>query len=541
MGSSKRNNSFLRQGSVLAVSGIIVRLIGLLYRVEMRNIIGDEGIGLYGVAFEAYGLVLIISSYSLPLAVSKMVSARTINHEYRNAQKIFRGALALAITSGGIAASAIYFGADFLEKNVYNGFKPGVALPLKVLAFAIFILAIIGVLRGYFQGKNTMMPTAISQILEQIVNALVSIGAALGLMKVYSDSSKVYAWGAAGGTMGTVMGALTALLFLIFVFFLYRPINRMQIIRDTTLYEESYKDIFKILILTIIPVILSQTVYNLSGTVDNVLFGKIMGSKGSITKAYGIYNGQYHLLINVPIAIATSMAAAMIPSIVGSLAQRAYAEVRGKVHAAIKFNMLIAFPSAVGLTVLGEPIVRMLFRGTDYNLSGNLFRLGSVAIVFFALSTITSGVLQSINQMKLPVIHAAISLGIHIVLVAILLKFTDLGIYALVIGNVTFPMVVCYLNGKTVAKYLKYKQEIKQTFIIPLCCSIFMGVIAHFSYKGIQGLLDINMISTLLSIVIAVIVYFTAMIVTKGITKDELYGFPFGRTIVRIAKKVHLL
>lgn len=544
MSAAKTNTSnFLKQGTILAAASIIVRMIGIIYRIPMGNIIGSAGNGIYSVAFDIYGLALILSSYSIPLAVSKMVSARLVNKEYKNAYRIFKCSMIFAIISGGAMALIIYFGAGFIEKTFYSKVE-GLMIPLQILAPTIFISAVMGVLRGYFQGKNTMIPTAVSQIIEQVVNAVVSVVAALFLMRAHSASDNIAAWGAGGGTLGTAFGAAASLAFLAFIYIIYRPVIKKQIKRDTVHEEESYSSVFKTLMLTILPVILSQTVFNVSGVIDNSMFGTFVGrsfSKDQVQSLIGVYGQDYRLLVNVPIAISTAVVASMLPSIVASYTLKLKSEVKAKLSSAVKFNMLIAFPSAVGLSVLGEQIDRMLFPSFDYVTGGKLLWLGSIAIVFYSLSTVTSGLLQGINQMKIPVINNAISLVIHIGIVFCLLKYANLNVYALVIGNVTFPLVVCILNWREVANRLHYKQEIRKTFLIPFIASGIMGAVTFGAYQGIHLLIHSNIISTLAAMMVAVLVYFIAIMLLKGVTEDELYTFPMGRTITRIAKKMHLL
>ncbi|BCJ95389.1 stage V sporulation protein B [Anaerocolumna cellulosilytica] len=542
MGTGKKSNNFLMQGSILALASIIVRLIGLLYRIPLTNIIGDEGIGYYSNAFAIYNIALILSSYSLPLAVSKLVAARAVNKQHKNSYRVFLCSMCFAIIVGTIAALAVYFGADFLAATIYN--SPRSAIPLKILAPTIFIFAIMGVLRGYFQGKNTMLPTSVSQVLEQVVNAIVSIIAAYYLMKAHSASDSIAAYGAAGGTLGTFAGACLALIFLAFIFALYKPIIDKQLRKDTHNRRETYQEVLKALIITVIPVILSQTVYQISGVLDGSIFGHVMAGKGLNEEArnalWGIYSNKYNLLITVPVSIASAMAVAIIPSLVSSKENGSNAEVKEKVHQAIKFNMLIAIPAAVGMGVLASPILQLLFRD-GRELPANLVRLGSIAIIFFSLSTITNAVLQGINRMNTPVIHSAISLGVHIILLYILLKYFNLSTYGLVIGNVTFSLVVCILNWIAIGRHLNYKQEVIKTFLIPAGCSVIMGVVAFLVYQGLYSLIHINSICTLIAVVIAVIVYGSLLLLFKGVTEAELTEMPFGRTLARIAVKLHLL
>ncbi len=542
MVASKKSSNFLVQGSILAIASIISRIIGLIYRVPLNAIIGDEGMGYYSNAYSIYNLGLIISSYSLPLAVSKLVAARSIKKEYKNSYRIFICALSFAVIVGLVVSLIIYFGAEFFAITIFK--TPRSAIPLKVLAPTIFVFAIMGVLRGFYQGKNTMIPTSISQLLEQIVNAVVSVVAASILMNRYSVSEDIAAYGAAGGTLGTLIGTLVALIFLGFIFALYKPVLDKQLRRDKDENKETMNEILPILLITIIPVVLGQTVYQLSSVIDGSLFGHIMESKGFDedirAKLYGIYTNKYNLLINVPVSIASAMAVAIIPSIVASKTKGYMHEVKQKVHSAVKFNMLIAIPSSVGMAVLASPILQLLF-GDSRELPANLIRYGSIAIIFYALSTITNAILQGINQMRLPVIHSTISLGVHVVIVFVLLKFTNLDTYALVIGNVTFALLVCILNWISVAKYLNYKQEVIKTFLIPLACSLVMGVFTFLSYKGVYELINRNSIATIISLLVSVLIYGVLLIVTRGITEEELYEIPKGRYLVSILKKLHLI
>ena len=559
MATGRRGNHFLVQGSILAVASLIVRIIGLMYRIPMTRIVGDEGMGLYSIAYELYGLALILSSYSLPLAVSKLVASKTINREHRNTYRIFICALGFAFVIGLASFLILFFGADFFATVLNN--DPNVALPIKVLSPTLFVFAIMGVFRGFYQGKNTMIPTAISQVLEQIINAVVSVAAAYYLMRSYSASINVAAYGAAGGTLGTLIGAATGLLFLLFVYLLYRPLFKRQVKGDRNTYVESYRDIFKILMITISPIILSQTVYHISGVIDNAMFGNIMATKevtyfdntvfmntnpGSLYSVenirvlLSIYSNKYRTLSNIPVAIASAIGATIVTSITAAKVKGMDGLIRNKTHVAIKFNMIIAIPAAVGMGVLAYPILDMLFPGAN-KLDANYLRLGAIAVVFYSLSTVTTAILQGINKLKIPVINSAVSLGFHIVLVFFLLKFTSLSGYSLVIGNVVFALVISILNWISIEKYLEYKQEITKTFIIPTVSAGLMGIAIYFIYFGLHKWTGSNIFSTIVAMLVAVILYFVILILMKGVTEEELENLPKGDTIIRILKWSHIL
>ncbi|MFR2693297.1 MAG: oligosaccharide flippase family protein [Enterocloster bolteae] len=209
--------NFVIQGSILAMAGIVVRIIGMLYRMPLNDIIGKQGNGYYTSAFNVYNILLILSSYSMPVAVSKMISARLARGEHRNCSRILKAALIYATAVGGMAAVVLWFGADLFAQLIKTPFS---RYALKTLAPTIWIMAYLGVLRGYFQGTGTMVPTAVSQILEQIVNAVVSVVAAGILFGVGTSVNAAggkglfLCAGAAGGTIGTGARALTAFLFL---------------------------------------------------------------------------------------------------------------------------------------------------------------------------------------------------------------------------------------------------------------------------------------------------------------------------------------
>ena len=337
--STQRKNDLLRQGSILAVAGILVRLIGILYRIPMSNLLGDVGNGIYSVAYGIYGVTLTLASSSLPLAVSKLIAQRSIQKQHQNAYRLFRIALIFALIVGAAAALFLFFGADFLEK-LYA--REGLAKPLHIIAPTVLVMSGLGILRGFFQGKNTMIPTAVSQLLEQIVNAVVSIAAISWMMKTYAQSQQQAAYGAAGGVMGTLAGALTALVFLIFIFFLCRPHLHRQLQSDPYGVTESPQDIMKALMVTVIPVILSQTVYQIGFTLDDLMFGNLMAAKGvdntTISSLQGVFNSQYNILINAPVAVATAMASSTIPSIAASTVSGNQKEIHRKVRGVVKFR-----------------------------------------------------------------------------------------------------------------------------------------------------------------------------------------------------------
>lgn len=552
MGSSKKDSNFLVQGSILAAASIISRIIGLLYRLPMTDIIGDTGNNYYSCAFEIYNIMLIISSYSLPLAVSKLVSARIAKGQRRQAYQVFKGALIFAIVSGTVVALIVYFGAEVFTAMLQT---PLSIFALKILAPVLVVVAVLGVLRGFFQGLGNMLPSAISQIIEQIVNAIVSIWAAYVLFQygtkigqVLGDPEKYgAALGAAGGTLGTNLGAVAALLFMLFVFYAYMRVFKKKMKRERNVEVESFGYIMKILVITIIPVLLSSTIYNISGILDQGIFKNIATLQGykpeEIDVWWGVFSGKYKVLINVPISIASAMAASSVPSLSASFTEGNKEAVNNQINAAIRFIMVIAIPCAVGLAVLAKPIFTLLFPGTieTVDMATSMMWVGAVAVIFYSLSTLTNGLLQGIDKLKIPVKNAAIALVAHLFLLVALMMVFRLNIYAVLIANAFFAFLVCVLNSLALARHAGYTQEVTKTFVIPTISAGIMGVVAYGGYALFHLVTKSNLISIIFSIAIAVITYAVTLLLLKGLGEDELRRFPKGHSLILLAKKFRLL
>ena len=550
MSNSKKGKSsdFLVQGSILAFAAIISRMIGLVYRIVLANILGDYGNDYYSGAYSVYNILLLISSYSLPLAVSKLISARVAKKQYRNAMRILKAALMFAVTSGLIVCLICFFGADFITKYVIA--TPMSYFALRMLAPTLFIVAVMGVIRGYFQGLGTMVPTATSQIIEQIVNAAGSIigamllsayglkvGAVLGKPEQYSA-----AYGASGGTFGTGIGAFFALIFLCFILFSYKNVIKRQVKKDKTKNIESYSSIYGVLFLTIVPVILSTTIYNISDFLDQAVFKRIMIILGESVEvrssSWGIYSAEVLTLLSVPITIASALSSSVIPSLTAALANNDRVLVKKKISTAIRFIMVISIPCAIGMGVLASPILRLTYSDAR-DLPANMIRIGAISIVFYSLSTLMNGILQGINKMFTPIKNAIIALIIHVITLVGCMMLFHIGIYAVVISSIVFSFLMCVFNSHAISKALRYRQEVLKTIIIPSISGAIMGGIVFLSYTGIYMILEINSIATIVSILIGVLVYGLLLLVFKEFSEEELLGLPKGRFLLKIAKKLH--
>jgi len=544
------------QAGILAAAGIIVRLIGILYRSPLVAIIGDEGNGYYNTAYTIYTIILLISSYSIPSAISKVIAARLAKREYRNAQRIFNCSFIYVSITGGIGSILCFFGAEFFVGQ-------NSATVLRVFAPTIFLSGLLGVFRGYFQAHRTMLQTSFSQIVEQILNAVVSLLAAYLLMGFVAsrDATTQAIYGAVGSALGTGSGVLIALIFMWMIYLLNRPSIQKRIQRDKTEMLLGYGEIFKIIILMVTPVVLSTFIYNVNTASNLKFYQQIMQifkgySEVEATTNYGLYSGKAMQIINIPVAIASSMSAAIIPTIARTYEVHARQETNMKVAQAIKVTMLISIPSAVGLFVLAKPVVLLLYpQKATVDIVAALIRTMAVAVVLYGLSTLTNAVLQGTGKVNKPVVHAVFALILQTLILVPLLLYTDLDLYALCIATVVYAFLMCVLNALSIRKHLKYEQEIVKTFVMPAVAALGMGVVTAGVYFGLdKGIILLaegsqiqvsqfwrNIICLIPALLAAVIVYFMLVIKLGAVSKNELKTMPKGHTLVRVAEKLHLV
>lgn len=540
----RKNSGFLVQGSIYAASGIISSIIGLMYRLPLTRIIGDEGNGYYSAAFNVYTIILLLSSYSLPLAVSKMVSARVATKNYKNADRILKASLGYATLVGFIGCAVIFSCADWFAGSFLH--IPEAAYPLRALAPTVWIVSYLGVCRGYWQGHSTMVPTALSQVIEQIVNALVSVGAAWFLIRLSAEREVPdrirRAFGAMGGTIGTGAGAFAALAVFLILFIVRKKELQRRHQDDCTVHVESFGEITKTLIMTVVPVILSTAIYNMGSILDNAFYGHSMFIRGlqeQTAADYGIYTTKYKILINVPVMVANSVATSLIPALSHANSAGDEKRVHESISSVIRFAMIVAIPSAVGLAAVADPLIPLMFGKSDRAVV--MMHFGCAAVVFYSLSTVTNAILQGTSHMRVPVRHALMSVLIHIAVLLFLLHVVKTGIFGVVLADMCFAFSMCVLNGLSLKKLLNHRQEFRRTFFMPLFCALVMGALTEIIKHAVLKAAGSRLLGIGISVASAVIIYAFLLIRTGTITEEELKNFPKGKSLIRAARRLRIL
>lgn len=541
------------QAGILAMASMIVRVIGLLYRAPLTAIIGDEGNGYYGTAYNIYTIILMVSSYSMPSAISKLMAQKLAVGEYRNANRVFRCALTYGVLVGLVGSGLLFFGARFLVPNV-------AVCVLQVFAPTVFLFGILGSMRGYFQARGSMVQTSVSQILEQLANAVVSIAAAWLLMQtaVGADPTRRAQLGAMGSALGTGAGVLIALLFMVFCFRRSKEGRKAEILSDATGKEEKYRIFLRDTVLVITPFMLSGVIMNLTTSLNQTIYMRMLiDLKGAgeiaTTTLYGIFSNKAVVISNIPISIATAVSSAIIPGISAAYARRDETGARRQVGNAIRITSIIAIPSAVGLAVLARPITMLMFPQMEsLELASSLLSLLAVTVIFYSISTITNAALQSIGRMNLPLVSAGIALVVQTVVLVLLLRFTDLDVRALVLVSILYSVMIFAVNQYYLRRFLGIRQDVRRDYLQPLVCAALMGAAAKAVYYLVsmaaepvenlpKGFYFRNLAATAAALLAAVLVYGYTMVRSGTVRRKDLLSMPKGQSLVRLMEKLHWL
>ncbi|MBR6398606.1 MAG: polysaccharide biosynthesis protein, partial [Lachnospiraceae bacterium] len=460
-----KTKSIVREAAFLMAAQMVCSVIGLLYRSPMHLVIGDIGDGYYQYAYEWYAIILLISSYSIPSALSKVMADRLAKGQYKNAQRVFHASIFYVLIVGGIGALAAFFGAPFFLAR-----QPDAVPALRVLAPTIVLAGLLGCLRGYFQAQNTMFPTGVSRVAEQIVNAVISVLAAWLLTRRYvGDENMTGKFGAAGGTLGTGAGVLAGILFMLFTYFLNRKTISKRINRDKTVKAESYRQVFHVIFMMVTPIIFATGIYNCTAIVDQNIFTALMDWRKippqEVTREYALFSYRVKPILNIPVSLASATSTALIPAVATAISAGRDREAADRINEAMRLSMFLAVPASVGLAVLSYPVIRIMYPTGDIWGAAILLSLGAVSVIFYSLSTVTNGVLQGLGHPGDPVKNAFIALIINIVSAVLLVGFMHADIYGILAATVLYAASVMVLNAFSLKKYLDYKHDLKRLLI----------------------------------------------------------------------------
>lgn len=530
----KKSNTFLRGAAILGVAGLLVKFMGMFFRIPLTNWVGATGMSYYSSVYPIYTFFLLLSTAGIPVAISRMISERSAVKNYGGAHRVFEISVWLMGAIGLFSFFAVYLGADFIENALLK--NPGTKYALQAIAPSLFIVPVMASYRGYFQGRQNMNPTAVSQLAEQLFR--VAVGLILGYMLIDSGLDKFAAGAIFGSTAGAGMGLLVA----VAIYLLGRETIFRQIHRNKSHYvPESCRKIIKEILIISVPITIGACIYPLISAVDSMLVMRRLQSIGfSLEESrllFGQLGGYCASLVGMPQVLIQAIVMSLVPAIAASFSQRDEAAVKDNMQFAMRATMIIGFPCAIGMMALAYPILLLLYplQAEEVRDTALVFAIMAVSVIFMSPLVTSTGALQGIDKQMLPVRNLAVGLVFKMIITYILVGIPALNVNGASIGTIVCYLIASILNIKDVKRACGVSFDIGLTYIRPLISSLAMGAAAIIVYKAFFAILKSNAISCLLAILFAGAVYLVMILILRVIEPEELRRFPKGDRIARLA------
>lgn len=529
---SNKGNKFIKGAAVLGIAGVVIKLLGAVFRIPLTNWIGADGMSYYGFAYTIYGALLVLSTAGIPVAISRMVSERIAVGEYKNAHKVFKVAASLLFGIGIVSFAACFFGGEAITKALGN---PDAAFAVKAISPALLFVPMFSAFRGYFQGRQNMNPTAISEITEQLIRVIV------GLILAYKLLDTGLKEAAAGASFGASAGSIAGLGIIVVIYMLNRRVIHRKIDLNNKQVEETSVILRKIVGIAI-PIIIGSEIMPIMTLIDTgIIMTRLQATGWSYEEAktlYGLLSGFCNSLIAFPQVFTQAVAVSLVPAIAAAFKVRNKQGVQENIQLGYRTTMIMAFPCAFGIFSLAEPIMILLYADQKASAIAAVptLMIMAISVIFLAITQTSVGVLQSIGKQMLPVIHLAIGCVGKVILTFILVGIHDINIKGAAVGTMFAYVVALLLNNRSVKQYTGVKFNYELTYVRPCLAAMLMGVCAFAAHKLAAGFLG-NSIATLFAIMVGVIVYVILIFMFKAITLAEVETMPGGTKLVKILKR----
>lgn len=540
MKEKKKKNTFAKNVLMLMFSQVLIKLLGLVYRLAITNVkgFGDVGNGYYSAGYQVYAVLLIISSQGIPGAVSKLVSNKVAKGKYNEAHRVFKVSMVVFGIIGFIASLLLLLSANFVSSKILN--VPDVSYVLKVLSPAIFFVCVSAVIRGYFAGLGTMKASSISQALEQFFNCVLTI------TFVYALVGKEPYTMAAGGNLSTTLAILISFSYLIV--FYKKNIKEWREESDDVVIttKEENKKMVKMIIATAIPLTVGSVISVVTSFIDTVTvsnciqiaYSGILKSKILLEKEAMRLTGilsKVDTLVNLPLAVNLSFYSALIPEITAAISKKDFKSASKKISFSISSSLLILIPCAIGFIVLADPILKMLYPNASDG--AHILQIAAVTMVFVGINHTIQGSLFGLGKMYTPALALLIGCVIKIGLNLVLITNPNINIYGAVISSFICQFVVFMIVYITMKRNIKVKFEPVKHIIKPLLAGLIMGAVIFFINYLFNGVIR-NSILTIINIMIGAVVYLISVFALKILSKDEILMLPKGEKIYNLLVKL---
>jgi len=532
---SSLNKNFIRGTAILAIAGIASRILGALYRIPLANLLGDEGIGIFELAQPVYNFFLIASTAGFPLAISKLVSEKTAVKDYRGAIDVFKVALVLLLFTGVLFATVMFTTADWLAGSVYN--DPRVALSIKAITPALIFVAVVSAFRGFFQGKQTMAPSGISQVIEQFFR----VGSMLLLAMLFLPKGLEYA--AAGTSLGAGIGGFIGLSYLVFKFISFNRNNKTEMLVSYRSHKTPWGKIVKSIFVISVPVALGASVLPIVRAIDAWIVPLRLSAAGftgqEATALFGQLNGMAMPIVYFPNVITLALASSVVPAISEAYALNERKNIVEKVKEIIRITAMIAIPAGIGILVMSTQIGTFLYDKPEV---GRVLASLSGAAIFLCILQTSAAILQGMGKVALPVKNMIIGSLVKIFLEFTLTAIPNINIIGAAISTSVGFAIVAILNVLDIKRNINTKFSITTEFLKPIISTVVMAILVMISYPMFFKIFSSVTISTIVSIGIGILVYFSLMLRIGGIVENDFDMIPkFGPKIVKLLKKIKLM
>lgn len=530
-----KKNSFFKGAVLLVAANFIVKFIGLIYKIPIGNLLGGEGMGYFGAAFEVYQMLLAFSTAGLPIAVSKMVSESYALERYKEVNKIFKVSMISFIGIGFIGFLLMFFGASTFANMTE---MPLAKYSIMALSPAVFFFSIIAILRGYFQGLQNMIPTAITQILEALTKLIVGIGLTILLLNLNFATEYL----SAAAIMGTTISTVVAATLLIVIYNKKSNRNFVISLNEKGGQCRSFDKICKELIKIAVPVTIGSFVVNLTGFLDLFLImNRLIASGVSDETAqfmYGSYKGYTHTLYNLPISIIASINVTLIPIMSSAYALKDHEKLASITNKAFKVITIFALPCAIGFIVLPNEILTLLYPSKleEVAIAGPLLRGLGVATIWTSLASLATPMLQAVGKVNLPILSILIGGVVKLIANYILIGIPSIGINGAVIATNLCYFTIMVINMYNLVRHTSIKINVREMVIRPVISALCMGVVAFFVNILLSSVLK-SSIATILTIGISGVSYFVFILVFGAINKSDLALIPFGSKLSKLVRR----
>jgi stage V sporulation protein B len=519
MSISVNKQSYLKGALILTAAGILIRFLGAAYRIPLGRMLGDEGLGIYAVPNQFYYLLFTISTAGIPVAVARLVSEKTASGQYRDAYTTFKLARAAMLSIGLSFSFLLFFGAEWLVETGIVA-NPDSFYGLRAVAPIVFFAATTSAYRGLFQGMQNMTVVAVSQIADQVLLAIGTVTLSYLLLP------KGLAIAAAGANLGALPGAVLAAMIMLYYHWRERHNFKEWQNTVTTKAKNSNWDIFKEIFATALPISFASVALSITGIIDNKLIIdrlQLIGyTQQQATAFYGQFNQMAMSFINITIAFALSMGTSLVPSIAEAYAIKDYEKIRQQAAQGVRLATIFALPAAAGLFVLAPHLTLFIFNNEP---AGVPLAYVAFSIVFWSIHLVTTGVLQGIGKISIPVRNLLVGIIFKIGFTYYLTP-SPLGIRAAAISQVIMFVISSTLNIATIAKYVGFNFKFKATIVKPGLATLLMAACVWESYHLVITYTQSNGMATITGIIIGAAIYALTVILGGILTAEELGRIP---------------